>query len=74
MASVIQGKIKTDDKMIGSTSKLITSNVYNLQGEKVGYLKVNARLGGKSKVSSMVSSQVSIPKESKIVHNESSLV
>jgi hypothetical protein len=49
LISVIQGKIKLDDVMIGSSFKLITSPVYNLQGEKVGHLKVNVRLGGKSK-------------------------
>lgn len=48
--------------MIGSSSKLITSNVFNLQGEKVGYLKVNVRLGAKAKANPLVSSQVTIPK------------
>ena len=48
--------------MIGSASKLITSNVTNLQGEKVGYLKVNLRLGGKSKGNPLISSQVMITK------------
>lgn len=58
LEAVVQGKIKLTDRSIENEMKTITTNVFNIQGEKVGFLKADVRLSNKSNTNANNKSQI----------------